>query len=135
VAGTGPPPGRVKAIVNYYGPTDLVAGFESKIPFLLNWFKGVDDPLAMARLLSPLTYVRPDAPPILTIQGDADEMVPYQDGLKLRDALTKAHVPNELVTIPGGHHGRFRWTDEDTIRVQRSIEKFLGSYGLVDRTR
>lgn len=129
---SGPPPGRVKAIVNYYGPTDLVAGFQSKIPFLLNWFKGVDDPLAMARRLSPLTYVRPDSPAVLTIHGDADEMVPYQDALKLRDALTNAHVPHELVTIPGGHHGRFRWTDMDTIHVQRVIERFLRSYGLVE---
>ena len=129
---SGAQPGPVKAIVNYYGPTDLVSGFQSNIPFLLNWFKGVDHPLAMARRLSPLTYVRPGAPPVLTIHGDADEMVPYQDALKLRDSLTKAHVPNELVTIPGGHHGRFRWTDSDTIRTQRVIARFLGSYGLVD---
>ena len=32
-------------------------------------------------------------------------MVPYEESLKLRDALTAAQVPNELVTIPGGKHG------------------------------
>ena len=129
---SGTPPGPVKAIVNYYGPTDLVSGYKAKIPFLLDWFKGVADPLALAKQLSPLTYVRPGAPPILTIQGDADEMVPYQDSIKLQDALTAAHVRNQLVTIPGGHHGRFRWTDADTIRSQRAIEGFLTSYGLTE---
>jgi dipeptidyl aminopeptidase/acylaminoacyl peptidase len=103
-----------------------------KIPFLENWLKGSADPQLMAKRLSPLTYVRSGLPPTLIIHGDVDEMVPYQESLKLRDALTAAQVPNELVTIPGGKHGRFRWTDADAIRSQRSIETFLRRYGLVD---
>ena len=127
---SGPPPPTVSAIVNYYGPTDLVSAWDAKVPFLLGWFKGVPDPRALAKRLSPLTYVRTGLPPVLTIHGDADEMVPYQDAVKLRDSLTSHRVPNELITIPGGKHGRFRWTDEDTIRVQRGIETFLRRYVL-----
>ena len=48
----------VSAIVDYYGPTDLVAELASKIPFLENWMKGTADPQSMAKRLSPLTYVR-----------------------------------------------------------------------------
>jgi acetyl esterase/lipase len=129
---SGPPPDPVSAIVDYYGPTDLVAELDLKIPFLENWLKGAADPRTMAKRISPLAYVRPGLPPTLIIHGDADEMVPYAESLKLRDALTAAHVPNELVTIPGGKHGRFRWTDADTIRSQRAIEKFLGRYGLIE---
>jgi acetyl esterase/lipase len=129
---SGTPPGRVVAIVNYYGPTDLANGVEQKNASVLGWFRGVADAKSLAWRLSPLKYVGKDTPPILTIQGDADEMVPYQDSLKLRDALSKAGVANELVTIPGGKHGRFRWTDADTIRVQRSIESFLRRYGLTE---
>jgi len=128
---SGPVPGQVAAIINYYGPTDLVQGLQAKTPFLEKWL-GTANPRALAERLSPLTYVRQGLPPILTIHGDADEMVSYQDAVKLRDALSAVRVPNDLITIPGGHHGRFRWTDADTIRVQRAIEEFLRRYGLVE---
>ncbi len=129
---SGPEPGKLKAIVNYYGPTDLVEAVKRKDANVLGWFKQAEDPEQLALRLSPLHYVRPGLPPVLTIHGDADEMVPYQDGLKLRDALTAAHVPNEFVSIAGGKHGRFRWTDADTIRVQRTIEAFLNRNGLTE---
>lgn len=129
---SGAVPGRIAAIVNYYGPTDLVNGLKQNNPSVLDWLRGTRDPQELAMRLSPLHYVRADSPPILTIHGDADEIVPYQDALKLRDALSKAGVPNELITIPGGKHGRFRWTDADTIRVQRSIERFLRKEDLVE---
>ena len=127
---SGPPPGQAAAIINYYGPTDLVHGLDVKTPFLETWLKGNANPRLLAERLSPLHYVRPGLPPVLTIHGDADEMVDYQDAVKLRNALLAAHVQNELVTIPDGHHGRFRWTDADTIRVQRAIENFLRRLGL-----
>ena len=130
---SGPAPGPVKAIVNYYGPTDLVSAFKLKDKNVQNWLRGSSDPLELARRLSPLTYVRSGLPPVLTIHGDADEMVPYQDALKLRDALTAARVPNKLVTILNGHHGRFRWSDSDTIRVQQTIETFLQSHNLTEQ--
>jgi acetyl esterase/lipase len=129
---SGTAPGQVKAIVNYYGPTDLVNGLARQAPDLLGWLKGAADAKDLATRLSPLHYVSKDSPPILTIHGDADEMVPYQDAVKLRDALSKAGVANEMVTIAGGRHGRFRWTDADTIRVQRTIESFLRRYGLTE---
>jgi dipeptidyl aminopeptidase/acylaminoacyl peptidase len=44
----------------------------------------------------------------MSIQGDADPIVPYSNSTRLRDALTSAGVPNELVTIPGGGHGNFK---------------------------
>ena len=61
----------------------------------------------IARRVSPLTYVRPGLPPIIAIQGDADPTVPFSHSLRLRDALNKAGVPNQLVVIPGGKHGNF----------------------------
>ncbi|MDQ2944795.1 MAG: prolyl oligopeptidase family serine peptidase, partial [Acidobacteriota bacterium] len=97
---------------------------------LQKWLKPGKDQRELARRLSPLTYVRKDLPPVLTIHGDSDEMVPYQDAVKLRAALDSAHVPNELITIPGGKLGRFRWTDADILRAQRAIEVFLRKYAL-----
>ena len=118
--------------VDYYGPTDLVSALERKNKDVVGWFKGVNNPRDLAARLSPLRYVRKGLPPVLIIHGDADEMVPYEDSIKLRDALTAAQVPNELVSIPGGKHGRFQWSDADTIRVQRNIEAFLNRNQLTE---
>jgi dipeptidyl aminopeptidase/acylaminoacyl peptidase len=67
-------------------------------------------------------------PPILSIQGDADPTVPYSHSLRLRDALNKAGVPNELVTIPGGKHGQF--TPEERVRIYSAVRAFLEKHGL-----
>ena len=128
---SGEQPGRIAAIVNYYGPTDLVNALDGN-DSLQKWLKPGKDQRELARRLSPLTYVRKDLPPVLTIHGDSDEMVPYQDAVKLRAALDGAHVPNDLITIPGGKHGRFRWTDADILRAQRAIEVFLRKYALTE---
>lgn len=137
-AGLGCPglePPRAAAIINYYGATDLTDSIESKRPSALKWLRDAPDMLKLARRLSPITYVRPGVPPVLTIHGDADQMIPYSHAVKLHKALAEAGVPNRLVTIPGGKHGRFEWSDADTIRVQRAIESFLNEHHVLDDSR
>jgi dipeptidyl aminopeptidase/acylaminoacyl peptidase len=72
--------------------------------YAVEWFAGLPYREELARKLSPLTYVRNGLPPVMSIQGDADPIVPYSNSTRLRDALISAGVPNELVTIPGGGH-------------------------------
>jgi acetyl esterase/lipase len=122
---------RPAAILNYYGVTDVSTSFEKRNPSTVLWLKDVADPGELARRISPLTWVRKGLPPILTIHGDADEMVPYSDATRLHAALEKAGVPNQLLTIPGGRHGRFRWSDQDTLTAQRTIEAFLKKHGVI----
>jgi dipeptidyl aminopeptidase/acylaminoacyl peptidase len=75
-----------------------------------------------------LTYVRPGLPPIISIQGDADPVVPYSHSLRLQDALQKAGVDHELVTIPGGKHGNF--TRAENQKAYAAIKAFLAKHGL-----
>ena len=58
---------------------------------------------AVAKSVSPLTYVRADLPPILSIQGDADPIVPYSQNVRLNDALKKAGAKEgqDLPPAPG----------------------------------
>jgi dipeptidyl aminopeptidase/acylaminoacyl peptidase len=44
----------------------------------------------------------------------------------LHQALTKAKVKNELVTIPGGKHGFF--SDKDTLAAYSKVWSFLGAH-------
>jgi dipeptidyl aminopeptidase/acylaminoacyl peptidase len=46
----------------------------------------------------------------------------------LRDALTQAGVPNELVTIPKGGHGSF--SDDQTSAAFSKIWDFLAAHNL-----
>ena len=47
----------------------------------------------------------PGLPPFLLVHGTADMSVPYEQSLRLREALRSADVPCALVTVPDGHHG------------------------------
>jgi acetyl esterase/lipase len=116
---------KVAAIVNWYGIADLNDMLEGKNEraYTVEWFAGLPNREDLARKLSPLTYVRAGLPPIISIQGDADPIVPYSNSTRLRDALTTAGVPNELVTIPGGGHGNFK--ADERVRAFTSIRAFL----------
>lgn len=116
---------KVAAIVNWYGITDvneLLAGANVK-PFAVTWLGGMMNRDEVAKRVSPLTYVRPGLPPIISIQGDADPTVPYSQNVRLHQALDKVGIRNQLVTIPGGKHGGF--TDAEMIKAYDAIRAFL----------
>lgn len=128
--GTAPP--RVAAVINWFGVTDVadvIAG-EHKSDTAARWFAGMPEAAALelAATLSPLKHVRDDLPPILTIQGDADTVVPYAQGLALHQALAATNVVNRLLTIPGGGHGRF--TAAERRDIYTTIAVFLQETGL-----
>ncbi len=116
---------KVAAIINWYGITDvndLLAGSNARA-YAVQWIGSGPNREAVAKSVSPITYVRPGLPPILSIQGDADPIVPYSQNTRLRDALTKAGTPNELLTIPGGGHGNFKPAERSMAYVK--IREFL----------
>ncbi len=120
----------VAAIINWYGITDvadLVEGPNTK-GYAVQWLGGLPNRVELARLVSPLTYVRRDVPPTLTIHGDADPIVPYAHAVRLHAALDDAGVPNELHTVPGGGHGGFNRAQ--TLKIYETIQQFLGRHGL-----
>jgi dipeptidyl aminopeptidase/acylaminoacyl peptidase len=59
----------------------------------------------LAKKLSPLTYVRKGLPPVLSIHGDADTVVPYEQSVRLTKELKASGVQAELITVSGGQHG------------------------------
>jgi acetyl esterase/lipase len=121
---------KVAAIVNWYGITDVVdmlSGANAR-SYAVQWVGGGKNREDLAKSVSPLTYVRSGLPPILSIQGDADPIVPYSQNVKLHEMLTKAGVMNELYTIPGGGHGNFK-PDERT-KAYAKIKEFLAKQGL-----
>jgi dipeptidyl aminopeptidase/acylaminoacyl peptidase len=85
----------------------------------------------LAQQLSPLTYVRAGLPPIITIHGDEDDIVPYTQAVRLHAALDKAGVPNKLVTIKGGKHGGYN--REILVNSFATIREFLRKYKILTK--
>lgn len=129
----GPDLPKVAAIVNFYGITDVVDLLDgpNMKSYAVAWLGSRPDRDEVARRVSPLTYVRADLPPILTIHGDADPTVPYSHAVRLHEALAKAMVPNQLLTIPGGNHGGF--TNEQRLLVYKTIREFLEKQRIIGR--
>jgi dipeptidyl aminopeptidase/acylaminoacyl peptidase len=122
------PPLKVAAVVDWYGPTDigdLLTGPNRKT-YAVSWLGSLPDRSAVARRVSPLTYVRAGLPPILMIHGDSDPVVPYSHSLRLHEELDKVHAPNEFYTVPHGLHGAFG--DEADIEAYRHVWEFLEKY-------
>ena len=116
---------KVAAIVNWYGITDvndIIEGPNLK-NYAVMWMGSQPNSAEIARTVSPLTYVRPGLPPVLTIHGDKDDVVPYGHAVRLRDALDKVNVPNRLITVPGGGHGMFAQPEYEM--AYREIWRFL----------
>jgi acetyl esterase/lipase len=124
---------KVAAIVDFFGITDLPDMLEGpdKKPFPENWayttqwIGNQPNRTEIAKAASPLTYVRAGVPPTISIHGDADPLVPYTHSVKLQDALQKAGVVHEMVTIPGGGHGNFSTAEWQ--RAFAAIDKFLAA--------
>jgi acetyl esterase/lipase len=122
---------RVAAIVNWYGITDvadLIDGPNTK-HYAVEWFGSMSNRKELAELVSPITYVRAGVPPIITIQGDEDDVVPYAQAVRLHAALDKVGVPNQLVTVHGAKHDGFnRQTLVDSFAA---IREFLRKHRIL----
>jgi acetyl esterase/lipase len=126
---------KVAAVVNWFGITDVADMLQGPNlhSYAVSWLGSLPDREELAKSLSPLTYVRPGLPPILTIHGDADQLVPYSHALRLHQALSKAGVRNQLFTILGGGHGDF--TAEQQIKAFETVHAFLASVGIKAATK
>ena len=97
---------RVAAVVAYFPPVDLR---ESVGPS--DSFPALDFDPALAAGISPLTHATADDPPTLLIHGDRDRLVRLDNSERMRDALSAAGVPVELVVFKNAAHG-FRGGDD-----------------------
>ncbi|WP_031495991.1 alpha/beta hydrolase [Bryobacter aggregatus] len=104
------PPAKVAAVINFYGITDVQDQLEGQHmrQYAVTWLPAtLPDRQELARRVSPITWVRKDLPPILTIHGDQDPTVPYAHGVDLTKALREAGADAELIPVAQGAHGNF----------------------------
>ncbi|MYN06756.1 alpha/beta hydrolase [Pseudoduganella aquatica] len=116
---------RIAAVVNWFGVSDVAAllSGEGKRNFAVEWLGGAADREGLAASVSPLRHVRPGLPPVFTIHGTADPVVPFAQSAALHEALSRAGVRNVLLPLPGANHGQF--TARDVGRAWDGMWRFL----------
>lgn len=106
---------RVAAVVDFYGPHDLVRreSERGEVGRNLRQFLGIDrlDEAGIAKLreASPATYVKQGLPPFLFIHGTKDAAVPYDQSPLMCAKLKAAGNRCEVFTVEDAPHGIGPW--------------------------
>jgi len=123
---------KVAAIINWYGITSvsdlLNNGPGTSGNFTEAWIGSSSNRVAIAARVSPINYVSGDLPPILSIHGDQDSIVPYSHGVRLHEELDKFGISNRLITIEDGGHGGFR--SDQMEEIYEEISKFFKEHNI-----
>ena len=152
------PPPAVRAVVVGYAPIDFLRMDAQRNHDLST----VDDPTAFApppgaftadadsyeslligapieerpdlvRAASPLTYVRPGAPPFLIVHGMSDVAVPSQQSVMLFEALARCGNDVTLQLVEGLGHG-FLDRDDFELGPRRRVETYRADGGTTEHT-
>lgn len=103
----------IRAVINYYGPTNLTEGYydpPSPDPIntkaVLEVFLGgtPSQVLTQYKSASPINYVKPGLPPTLSIYGDRDHLVKPIFGQQFYDRLRATNNTAILIKIPWAEH-------------------------------
>jgi acetyl esterase/lipase len=126
---------RVQAVVDCFGPTDLLQMEAHRLP---NGMRHDTPDAPESKLIggpvqenkdkvakaNPITYVTKDDPPFLIVHGDTDPLVPHHQSELLEAALKQAGVPVSFYTVKGGGHGGFKDPNVPTL-IKEFIAKNL----------
>ena len=120
---------HVKAVVDFFGPTDLVAiwneGYYQQLALTAATGTSYSGNPAIYTQSSPITFVTAQSPPTIVLQGLIDDIVLPVQSTKLIDKLNSAGVSNQLVTYPNEGHGFSNASNTDALN---KILPFIAKY-------
>lgn len=135
---------RVQAVVDYFGPSDLLKIEEQALSCIPGDPNDPDEPPSQllgctlptcpdkAAAANPITYVTPDDPPFLLLHGTSDCLVPWQQSQILHQALRAAGVDSKLILLPFVGHA-------DPVflvpPIQDEVDEFLDEHLKTPRPR
>jgi acetyl esterase/lipase len=111
-------------------PSDAVAAATAAEPARrasTRWPAPNERLLALAKELSPMTYIRPGLPPTFIVNHDPS-VDPSQDA-QLKKALDATGIPNGQDIVPGGGHGNFSPAESD--KAMLLCLQFLKANGII----
>ncbi len=130
----------IKAVVDYYGPTDIAHqsyrtppyaapdGADSPAGLLIGGKPVLEHPELVAPTV-PMNYIEANRkiPPIIIFHGDKDRVVPFEQSVLLYEKLRQEGKQAALYQLKNADHGGgIFWSD----RVLDIIEQFLFAAGI-----
>ena len=120
---------KIKAIVNWFGITDI-AGIDifykkqnQESNFASIWVGSPQRMDSVSKVFSPVNRITSSSPPVISVHGRKDSVVPYEQSVTFHELLKKAGIRNELVLIDDGKHLGF--TDKEFQHIYARIFDFL----------
>lgn len=120
---------RIKAIINWFGISDIsgVDAFYRELNQERNyasiWVGDRQRIDSISNAFSPVNRICNTTPPIITIHGQKDSVVPYNQSVAFHRLLDKQGIKNELVSLPEGKHLGF--SDNDFQHIYTRVFAFL----------
>ena len=121
--------GRIKAVVDLFGPSDLVSLYNNhpvpaaSQPVLINFLGAT--PVTNSTLYhdaSPINYVTSQTVPTLIFHGDADYIVPISQSIALKNKLQAANVKVEMTVYKNESHG---WYGQNLLDTYAKTVDFI----------
>ena len=116
--------GKVQAIVNLYGPTDLSTEYARSRDECQQFLgKSYQEAPYLYKTASPRSYISPDDPPTLIFHGTIDSLVPVSQSDSLHNWLDQAGVPNEYHKLKGWPH-----TMDLSVKVNNYCQYYMDAF-------
>jgi acetyl esterase/lipase len=125
-------PVKIKAVVSFFGPTDITAFYNNPpnvlIPIALQNVTGTTPQLnpVLYQNSSPINFVTSSSCPTMMLQGGNDPVVPASQAELLKAKLVTTGVPHQYVLYPTGGHGD--WDAATYTDAFNKIDAFLSTY-------
>ncbi|MDB5252591.1 MAG: hypothetical protein JWP27_1760 [Flaviaesturariibacter sp.] len=125
-------PVRPKAVVSFFGPTDMAGMYNAQttnltilgMQLLMNGTPASNP--ASYQQSSPLTFAGAQSPPTLLLHGGMDDIVPVAQSTTLRDKLATNSIPVQYYFFPTEGHGI--WSPANTSIAYGKVEAFIRQY-------
>jgi acetyl esterase/lipase len=100
---------RVQAASAYYGASDFTVGamqFQHHTgKVIVKLFRGTEqEKPELYRQASPLFFVSKDDPPMLLAHGEEDELVPFDQSVRMAEAYRRMGLPVEMIAVKNAGH-------------------------------
>lgn len=119
---------RVDAVVEMFGPTNLVDHFNWFQRWLLRRAFGTDDPSSdFLHSSSPVYKVTSAAPPFLILHGEQDSAVPVTQAQELHKEFINADATSTLVIVKNANHN-FKPTGGPIEPSRTEISNLMGDF-------
>ena len=134
---------KVNCIVDWYGPTELIemnsfpSAMDHSAPAspegrLIGFRNVLDNPEDAAKA-SPISYINAetDIPPLLIMHGNRDQLVCYDQSLRLYEKMKSLGKDVQMICLNGAYHGSGGFQSDEALDL---VEGFIREKRLVKET-